>query len=70
MEKPETLVRRLKRRHKMTQSQIVDELAKLGVKTSQPTISRLARGKARRPTFDLAAGLDRLHEQISQSATS
>lgn len=69
MEKPEVLVRRLKRRHKMSESKIVAELAKLGVKTSQPTINRLSRGEARRSSFDLAVGLDRLHEQLSQTVS-
>jgi hypothetical protein len=69
MEKPEVLVRRLKRRHKMSESKIVAELAKLGVKTSQPTLNRLSHGKARRPSFDLAVGLDRLHEQLTQAVS-
>lgn len=70
MEKPEVLVRRLKRRHKMSESEIVAELAKLGVKTSQPTINRLSRGEVRRWSFDLAVGLDQLHQQLSQSVSS
>jgi len=53
----------------MSESKIVAELAKLGVKTSQPTINRLSRGEARRSSFDLAVGLDQLHEQLSQTVS-
>ena len=69
MESPEVLIRRLAQHHKMTETEIVDALAKLGVKTSQPTINRLRRGKVGRISFDLAVGLNRLHEQVAQLAS-
>ena len=65
MERPQVVVRRLLQRPDMTEMGIVDALAKIGVKTSQPTINRLRRGKVGRASFDLAVGLNRLHEQIT-----
>jgi hypothetical protein len=62
---PKQLVRALTKRYSLNQGAIVAELKKLGVKTSQPTISRVGRGHEK-ISFQLARGLARLHERISQ----
>lgn len=61
---PKQLVRDLTR-HYASQEAIVQELRKLGVRTSQPTISRVSRGHDR-ISFDLGRGLARLHERALQ----
>lgn len=69
MEKPQVVVRRLCQQHQMSESQIVEQLASLGFKTSQPTINRLRRSKVGRASFDLAVGLNRLYDQVNQSVS-
>lgn len=64
MERPQILVRRLAR-HFKTDMAIVDALAEIGVKTSQPTINRLRHGKGGRTSFELGVGLNRLHEKVA-----
>lgn len=61
---PKQLVRDLAL-HYETQDAIVKELRKLGVRTSQPTISRVARGHDK-VSFRLVRGLARLHELAIQ----
>ena len=61
---PKQLVRDLTKRY-ASQEAIVEELRKLGVHTSQPTISRVSRGHEK-VSFDLVRGLARLHERALQ----
>lgn len=61
---PRQLVRDLTK-HYPSQSAIVEELKKLGVRTSQPTISRVGRGHEK-ISFNLVRGLARLHERVVQ----
>lgn len=63
---PKQLVRDLAK-HYASQSAIVEELKKLGVRTSQPTISRVGRGHDK-ISFRLVRGLARLHERVTQPA--
>lgn len=68
MDNPETVVDQLINRHNLNEPQIVKRLRKLGVKTSQPTINRIKNGKARRTTFELAQGLNRLKDELIAKA--
>lgn len=61
---PKQLVRDLTE-HYSSQNAIVKELKKLGVRTSQPTISRVGRGHEK-ISFVLVRGLARLHERAIQ----
>ena len=63
--RPKQLVRDLTKRYSLTQAAIVEELKKLGVRTSQPTISRVGNGHED-ISHKLASGLARLHERVSQ----
>jgi len=62
-------VRDLIKRHRMSQTRIADELRRDGVDVSQPTISRIAKGRESN-RLDLYQGLARLHERISQQASA
>lgn len=68
MASPTSAVRCLMKRHNLSESAIVAKLAELGVKTSQPTINRIKRGKAGAIRYDVGAGLIRLHESFHQPA--
>lgn len=61
---PKQLVRDLTK-HYASQAAVVEELKKLGVRTSQPTISRVGRGYDK-VSFLLFRGLARLHERAIQ----
>jgi len=63
MPDPKTAVRCLVKRHNLSEAEIVERLAELGVKTSQPTINRIKRGKGR-PGYEVCAGVIRLHEML------
>lgn len=47
----------------MTEGEIVDELRKLGVETTQPTINRIKKGVHKTTMYDLGRGLETLYEQ-------
>lgn len=66
MSSPQSAVRSLVKQHNLSEAEIVSRLLELGVKTSQPTINRIKRGKARTINFDVGTGLLKLHETLTQ----
>lgn len=72
MESPQDLVREIYEQHDLSESQIVAELAQLGVKTSQPTINRIRRGSAhaRKSELALVEALLRLRDKLRGDAPS
>lgn len=66
MDTPTTAVRSLLNDHSLSEAEIVSRLLAMGVKTSQPTINRIKRGKAGKINFDVGTGLLKLHEQLTQ----
>jgi hypothetical protein len=62
---PKRVVRELLKHPEMTQTRLVKELRAIGVKTSQPTISRIHDGHEK-ISFHLARGLSLLRERLSQ----
>jgi hypothetical protein len=48
----------------LTEIEITEKLAELGVKTSQPTINRLRNGAVQRASFDVGTALVKLHEKL------
>lgn len=73
MESPQALVREIYEQHDLSETQIVAELAELGVKTSQSTINRIRRGigaDARKGELALLESLLRLREKLRRSAPS
>jgi arginine repressor len=64
---PESAVRFLVEKHSLSETEIVAKLLELGVKTSQPTINRIKRGKARKIDYAVGTGLLELHERLTHS---
>lgn len=64
MTKPQAAVQALLTNHELTETQIVEELAGLGIKTSQPTINRVKKGRPVR--WEVGAGLIRLQERFER----
>lgn len=67
MSTPTTAVRRLIRRHNLSESEIVAKLAERGIRTSQPTINRIKRGKAGAIRYEVGVGLVELDQSLGVS---
>lgn len=65
MTEPRDIVQNLIDRD-MTEIEIVDELKKLGVSVTQPTINRIKNG-SQRTSYEIGKALERLHEQRAAS---
>lgn len=71
MESPQAILHDIYENHSLSETQIVAELAELGVQTSQPTINRIRRGVAgpTRGELALLEGLLQLRKQLRSRAT-
>lgn len=69
-ETPSAIIRNLIESHRMTEQQIVEELASLGVSISQASLNRIKTGVHQRTSFETGMGLVRLHKRVSKGNRS